>query len=68
MTILAIQCFRHILYPNGSLYFPKVRSADEGSYRCEGLHIRRNDSKPDGHQTFLAELALASKYNPHIIL
>ncbi|XP_055878198.1 inactive tyrosine-protein kinase 7-like isoform X2 [Biomphalaria glabrata] len=44
---------RHEVYPNGSLYFPKVREADEGNYRCEGL------SMTSPAQTFTAELALA---------
>ncbi|CAL1542558.1 unnamed protein product [Lymnaea stagnalis] len=43
----------HVIYPNGSLYFPKVRAADEGIYRCDGLSV----SGPA--QTFIAELALA---------
>ncbi|XP_076442608.1 inactive tyrosine-protein kinase 7-like [Babylonia areolata] len=45
---------RHVVYPNGSLYFPKVRAADEGSYRCEGL------SRSTASQTFTSELFLAS--------
>ena len=48
-------CFRHVVYSNGSLYFPKVRAADEGSYRCEGL------SRSTASQTFTAELFLASE-------
>ncbi|XP_025105035.1 inactive tyrosine-protein kinase 7-like isoform X2 [Pomacea canaliculata] len=46
---------RHTVYPNGSLFFPKVRAADEGSYRCEGL----SRTSPPG-QTFTSELVLAS--------
>ncbi|KAK7504332.1 hypothetical protein BaRGS_00004636, partial [Batillaria attramentaria] len=45
---------KHIVFPNGSLYFPKVRAADEGSYRCEGL------SHTSPGQTFTSELYLAS--------
>ncbi|XP_067682833.1 inactive tyrosine-protein kinase 7-like [Haliotis asinina] len=45
---------RHKVYNNGSLYFPKVRAADEGSYRCEGL----SDKEPA--QTFTSELVLVS--------
>lgn len=45
---------RHVVYPNGSLYFPKLRAADEGSYRCEGL------SRTSPGQTFTSELYLAS--------
>ena len=48
---------RHTVYPNGTLYFPHVRPADEGSYRCEGL----GNSRDIPAQTFTAELTLASK-------
>ncbi|GFO27906.1 tyrosine-protein kinase-like 7, partial [Plakobranchus ocellatus] len=44
---------RHMIYPNGSLYFPKVRGVDEGSYRCHGL----NEAKSE--QYFTVELALS---------
>ncbi|XP_050404298.1 inactive tyrosine-protein kinase 7 isoform X1 [Patella vulgata] len=46
---------RHIVYSNGSLYFPKVRASDEGSYRCEGLSGNSNPA-----QTFTAQLTLSS--------
>ncbi|XP_041351989.1 inactive tyrosine-protein kinase 7-like isoform X2 [Gigantopelta aegis] len=45
---------RHTIFANGSLYFPRVRSADEGSYRCEGL------SENSPAQTFTSELELVS--------
>ncbi|ESO84448.1 hypothetical protein LOTGIDRAFT_71201, partial [Lottia gigantea] len=47
--------FRHVVYSNGSLYFPKVRASDEGSYRCEGLSGNGNPA-----QTFTAELILSN--------
>lgn len=48
---------RHTVYPNGTLYFPHVRPADEGSYRCEGL----GNSRDIPAQTFTSELTLTSK-------
>lgn len=48
---------RHTVYPNGTLYFPRVRPADEGSYRCEGL----GSSRDIPAQTFTSELMLTSK-------
>ncbi|VDI15210.1 inactive tyrosine-protein kinase 7-like [Mytilus galloprovincialis] len=45
---------RHTVYPNGTLYFPRVRPADEGSYRCEGL----GSSRDIPAQTFTSELML----------
>ncbi|XP_059173362.1 inactive tyrosine-protein kinase 7-like [Physella acuta] len=49
---------RHVVYPNGSLYFPKVRATDEGTYRCEGLSANAQTA-----QTFTAELALADLHD-----
>lgn len=46
------------MFTNGSLYFPKVRKADEAGYRCEGLGSL-SDIPP---QTFTAELVIACKY------
>lgn len=45
---------RHTVFPNGTLHFPRVRPADEGSYRCEGLGRSRNIPA----QTFVSDLLL----------
>lgn len=45
---------RHTVYPNGTLFFPRVKAADEGSYRCEGL----GSSRDIPAQTFTSELML----------
>ncbi|KAJ8308703.1 hypothetical protein KUTeg_013577 [Tegillarca granosa] len=47
---------RHTIFSNGSLYFPRVRLSDEGSYRCEGL----TDNRDIPAQTFTSELILSN--------
>ncbi|XP_062589109.1 inactive tyrosine-protein kinase 7-like [Saccostrea cucullata] len=47
---------RYQVFENGSLYFPRVRSSDEGIYRCEGL----GDNRRIPSQTFASELFIAS--------
>lgn len=47
---------RYQVFENGSLYFPRVRSSDEGIYRCEGLGANRRIPS----QTFTSEIFIAS--------
>ncbi|XP_048732970.1 inactive tyrosine-protein kinase 7-like [Ostrea edulis] len=47
---------RYLVFENGSLYFSRVRSSDEGIYRCEGLGANRRIPS----QTFTSELIIAS--------
>ena len=55
--------FRHKVFGNGSLYFPKVRNLDEGGYRCEGLSSQRDIPA----QSFTSELIISCKYEEDIL-
>lgn len=51
---------RRTIFPNGTLFLPKVKSGDEGSYKCVGV-VKEGRNGGSSTQEYVAQLRIASK-------
>jgi hypothetical protein len=51
----------HTIFPNGTLYFPKVRPGDVGSYRCVGVMHDGELEEVSERLGYIAELKIVGK-------